>query len=388
MSQREQRVTPLEIFFDLVFVYAITQVTTLMAYNPTWQGIGRGLLMLAAVWWAWTGYAWLTNALEPEDNLVRAGVFTGMAAMLFAAIAVPGAFGPEAVLFGVAYVLVRLINVALYVIAGRRDDDFRRAALRFGPTAAFGSLVILAASFVDGDAQIALWMIAIVTLYVGPLIAGRQSWRIPPTHFAERYGLVVIIALGESIVVIRFATAGVELEPGVIAAAGFGLAAIVALWWAYFDVVAVVAERQLSKTGGVARARLARDYYSYLHMPMIAGIVLFALGLEIAIHAVTEPLAAVPAVALCGGLSLYFLTHVGMRILLVSFIRRTTPDRPHWIAPGRLAGAIAMLAVIPAAMTLPAVAAVAVVAVLCWALIVWDVVRYREQRIEIREARR
>src|SRR5919204_2251650 len=135
MAQREQRVTPLELFFDLVFVYAITQVTLLMSGDLTWRGMGQGQLVLGALWWAWTGYAWLTNTLEPEEGAVRAGMFGGMAAMLVAALAVPGAFGADAVLFGVAYLFVRLINLALYGIAGKRDREFGRTVLRFAPTA-------------------------------------------------------------------------------------------------------------------------------------------------------------------------------------------------------------------------------------------------------------
>ena len=132
-SEREQRVTPLELFFDLVVVFAITQVTAFMSHDLTWGGVGRGLLVLAAIWWAWTGFAWLTNHLEPEEGLVRAGMFAAMAAMLVVALAVPGSFGNEAVLFGVAYLLIRVINLLLYAIAARRDPDLLRAIVRFGP---------------------------------------------------------------------------------------------------------------------------------------------------------------------------------------------------------------------------------------------------------------
>jgi len=370
-----------------VFVYAVTQVTTLMSQDLTGQGVGRGLLVLAALWWAWTGYAWLTNMLEPEEGLVRAGMFAAMAAMLVAAIAVPGAFGADAVLFGVAYVLVRLVNLSLYGIAGKRDPDFRRAMVRFAPTAAIGPVLILAAGFAGGAARLVLWVIAILALYAGPLIDRGQGWRISPAHFAERYGLIVIVALGESIVAIGFATAGVEITPAIVGAAVLGLAVIAALWWAYFDVFAVLAQQQLSRTSGATRARLARDAYSYLHVPMIAGIVLFSLGLKITTRDVHEPLALVPAVALCGGLSLYYLTHVVIRVRLVAFIRRTTDERPGWIGPGRLAAAICTLASIPAALALPALAALALVAVVCWALIIWDVLHYREDRVQVRQAR-
>jgi low temperature requirement protein LtrA len=387
MPRPEQRVTPLELFFDLVFIYAITQVTTLMSEDLSWRGIGRGVLVLAALWWAWTGYAWLTNTLEPEEGIARAGMFAGMGAMLVAALAVPRAFGDDAVLFGVAFVLVRVVNLSLYAVAGKRDPEFLQTVARFAPTAAVGPLIILAAGFVDGAVQAALWLIAILALYSGPLIDRGRGWRISPAHFAERYGLVVIVALGESIVAIGIAAAGVDLTASVVAAAVLGLAVIAALWWSYFDVYALLAERQLAETSGVTRARLARDYFSYLHMPMIAGIVLFALGLKVTTHDAGETLDTIPAVALCGGLSLYFLTHVAMRMRLVHFIRRTTTERPGWIGPGRLAAAIGTLALIPAALALPALAALALEAALCWALIVWDVLHYREHRDQVRQER-
>jgi low temperature requirement protein LtrA len=387
MAQREQRVTPLELFFDLVFVYAITQVTQLMSHDPTWRGVARGMLVLAALWWAWTGYAWLTNTLEPEEGQVRAGMFGAMAAMLVVALAVPEAFESDAVLFGVAYLIVRLLHLLLYAIAGKRDPDLLGAVLRFTPSATLAPAIILAAGFVDGRAQATLWVVALAVDYLGALIGRGAGWHVSPAHFAERHGLIVIIALGESIIAIGVGAAGVSLTPGILSAAVLGIVAIAALWWAYFDVMAVLAQRQLSETSGATLARLARDYYSYLHLPMIAGIVLFALGLKETIEQVDERLATIPAVALCGGLSLYFLTHVALRVRLVHFIRRATTERPGWIGPGRLVTGIAMLALIPAALALPALASLALVTGVCCALIAWDVIHYREHRIEVRQAR-
>jgi low temperature requirement protein LtrA len=387
MAQREQRVTPLELFFDLVLVYAITQVTQLMSHDPTWRGVGRGLLVLAALWWAWTGYAWLTNALEPEEGQVRAGMFGAMTAMLVVALAVPEAFGADAVLFGVAYLIVRLLHILLYEIAGKRDPDLLRAVVRFVPSATLAPAIILAAGFVEGRLRIGLWGIALAIDYGGALIGRGQGLSVSPAHFAERHGLIVIIALGESIVAIGVGATGVSHTAGNISAAILGIVVIAALWWAYFDVIAVLAQQQLSETSGATRARLARDCYSYLHLPMVAGIVLFALGLKTTIEQVREPLAMIPAVALCGGLSLYFLAHVALRIRLVHFIRHTTAERPGWIGPGRLATAIGMLAAIPAALELPALIALALVAAICCSLIAWDVVHYREHRIEVRQAR-
>jgi low temperature requirement protein LtrA len=226
-----------------------------------------------------------------------------------------------------------------------------------------------------------------VILYAGAVIGRGAGWRVEPAHFAERHGLIVIIALGESIVAIGVGSRGEALTPGVVTAAVLGMVVLCALWWTYFDVIAVLSQQQLSEATGAARARLARDYYTYLHLPMIMGIVLFALGLRITIDQVGEPLATTPAVALCGGLSLYFLTHVGLRLRLVHFIRRSTSDRPGWIGPGRLATGIGMLVLIPAALAVPALVALGLVAALCWALIAWDVLHYREHRSEVRRVR-
>jgi low temperature requirement protein LtrA len=387
MAVREQRVTPLELFFDLVFVYAITQVTLLMSEDTTWPGVGHGLLVLAVLWWAWGGYAWLTNTLEPEEGEVRAGMFIAMAAMLIVALAVPEAFEAHAVLFGVAYLIVRLLHLLLYAIAGRRDPDLLGAVLRFTPSATLAPVIILAAGFFDGNTQAALWIVAVAVDYLGGLIGRGAGWRVSPAHFAERYGLIVIIALGESIVAIGVGAAGEPLTAGVVTAAILGIVVIATLWWAYFDVYAVLAQRQLSETSGATRVRLARDYYSYLHLPMIAGIVLFALGLKKTIEHVGEPLATTPAVALCGGLSLYFLTHVGLRVRLVHFIRRATTERPRWVGPGRLATGIGLLAILPAALEVSALIALGLVTGVCCALVAWDVVYYREHRIEVRQAR-
>jgi low temperature requirement protein LtrA len=386
-TESEQRVTPLELFFDLVVVFAFTQVTRLMADDLSWSGVGHGLLVLAALWWAWAGFAWLTNALEPEEGQVRAGMFAAMAAMLVLGLAVPGAFDSDAVLFGVAYLVVRLVNLALYLVAGKRDPGFHRAVVRLAPAAAIGVALILVAGFADGLWQVVLWVIALVVTYSAALVGHGQGWNISPAHFSERYGLVVIIALGESVVSLGLGAQGLSLSAGIVSAAVLGILVIAALWWAYFDVVAVLGHRQLSQASGPSRARLARDSYPYLHLPMIAGIVLFALGLEVTVDHVDEPLAAVPAVALSGGLSLYYLSHVAMRIRLVYFMRRSSSDTPGLIGPGRLVTGLVMLALIPSALELRALVSLALVTAVCWALIAWDVVHYREHRVEVRRER-
>ena len=308
-------------------------------------------------------------------------------AMLVVAFAVPGAFGTDAVLFAVAYLIVRVLNLALYAVAGRRTPDLLRAVVRFAPVSGAGVALILVAAWTDGAWQEALWIAALAVIYGSALIGRGHGWHISPAHFTERYGLIVIVALGESIIAIGVGASDVPLTFGPVTAAILGIVVVAALWWAYFDVMAVLAHRTLAQTSGATRARLARDLYSYLHLPMIAGIVLFALGLEETIRHVGEPLATIPAVALCGGLSLYFLTHVAQRIRLVRFIRRTTTDRPGYIGPGRLAAGVAVLAVIPVALEVAALASLALVAAICCALIAWDLIHYREDRIEVRQAR-
>jgi low temperature requirement protein LtrA len=385
--EREQRVTPLELFFDLVVVFAITQVTQLMSNDLTWRGVGHGLLVLAAIWWLWTGYAWLTNTLEPEAGVVRAGMFAAMTGMFLVALAVPRAFGDEGVLFAVAYLVVRLINLALYGISNRDNRRLSRALMRFATREAITPLLILTAAFVDSPWMEALWVIALAVVYSDVVFGRGRDARISPSHFAERYGLIVIIALGESVIALGVGAAHGSLTLGIVSASILGILVIAALWWAYFDVLAVLVQGQLTQTSGSTQAQLARDHYRYLHLPMIAGIVLFALGLHETIEDVGEPLSAVSAVALFGGLSLYFLAHVVQRIRLVHFIRHATSERPGYIGPGRLAACLVMLTLIPAALELPALASLGVSAAVCCGLIAWDLIHYREERVDVRRAR-
>jgi low temperature requirement protein LtrA len=385
--EREHRVTPLELFFDLVFVFAVTQVTQLMVRDLTWRGLGRGMLVLAAIWWLWTGYAWLTNSLEPEEGVVRAGMFGGMAAMFLLALALPNAFESQTLLFGGAYLVARLINLALYTLVARGDRELLRFLSRFAVTEMIPPLLIIATAWTDGGWRVTLWVIAIAFTYSGVVIGRGRDRPISPAHFAERYGLIVIIALGESVVALGVAAAHSSITIGIAAASVLGIVVTAALWWAYFDVLAVLSHRQLSQTSGGTQTQLARDYYRYLHLPMIAGIVLFALGLHVTIEHVDEPLDAVSAVALCGGLSLYFLTHVLQRIRLVWHVRRTSEQRVGWIGPGRLVASVAMLLLIPVALQTPALASLALAAAVCCGLIAWDLIHYREERVEIRRGR-
>ena len=371
--EAEHQVTPLELFYDLAFVFAVTQVTSLLAHDPTWHGLLRGMLMLAALWWAWTGYAWLTSTMDVDEGGVRLAMLASMGAMIFAALAVPGAFTHDAVLFGSFYLLVRLLHVVLYAIVSRGDPDLLGAVLRLAPTVAFGASLILLAGFAHGDTRIFIWLVALAVDYVGPAVFGAgRGWRIAPEHFAERHGLIILIALGESIVAIGVG-ASFELVTRVIAAAALGIVVVSALWWLYFDVAAIFARIRLTQARGVEQAQLARDAYSYLHLPLVAGIVLFAFGLKVTIGHASEELDTVPAVGLCGGAALYLLGHV-------AFLFRATGR----IFRRRTAGGVVLLALIPAAIVVPALAALALVTVVCSIVVAYEAIRRRESRARVR----
>jgi low temperature requirement protein LtrA len=371
----EHQVTPLELFFDLVFVFAITQVTRLLVDDPTPGGVLRGMLVLAALWWAWAVYAWLTSATDVDEGGVRLAMLASMGAMFGVALAVRGAFGDDAVLFGCAYVLVRLLHIVLSGIVARDDANRWSAIVRFAPTSIVGPLLLILAGFLDGNDRIAVWVIALAIDYLGPTVIGMgRGWRIAPEHFAERHGLIIIIALGESLIAIAVGFAGgLELVSGVLVAAALGIVAVSALWWLYFDVAALFARNRLMQASGLEQARLARDAYSYLHLPLVAGIVLFAFGLETTLHHIGDTLDTVPAFGLCGGVALYLLAHV-------EFLYRTIGR----VFRRRTLGAVVLLALVPAALVLPALASLALVSAVCVLVATYEAIARREYRIKLR----
>jgi low temperature requirement protein LtrA len=369
----ESRVTPLELFFDLVFVLALTQCTALMAANPSWRGVAQGMLVLGVMWWSWVGYSWLTSVVDPEEGTVRLGIFAAMAASLVTALCVPDVFGDLGLLFACAYAVVRGGQILLFVVASRDDPGLRHSVLGLAVSTAIGVGLLVAASFADGILQGAIWGLALLLDIGGPLLIDASGWRLEPSHFAERHGLIVIIALGESIVAIGVG-AGAHVDAGVVAAAVLGMAVAAALWWLYFDVVALVAERRLSNAeAGLERNRIARDSFSYLHLPMIAGIVLLALGMKKTLGHVEDPLKLVPAFAMLGGTAIYLLAHVAFRYRNI-----------HRLSHQRLACAVLLLALVPAAIELPSLATLAILAAALAVLIVYERSRFAELRGRLR----
>ena len=372
----EHRVTPRELFFDLVFVFAFTQVAALLAGDPTFAGIGRGVLVLGALWWAWTAYAWLTNTVDPEEGVIGAALLVALIAMLVAALVVPDVFDDEGVLFGAAFLVVIAMHLALYALAGRGNRDLLAAVLRLAPWTLLGAALILAAGVAEG-ARTWLWLAALACTYVGAFMSGSTGWQLHASHLAERYGLVIIIALGEAFVSIGIGAAGIDIGPGEVVAAILGLLVATSFWLAYFDFFSIRGEQMLRAREGPERVALARDAYAYAHLPMIIGIVLFAFAMKTIVAHVGDELDTVAAFALCGGSALYLLTYSAIRIRLERRLR---------VSRGRLVAALVLLLVLPVATAVPALAALAIVTAVWLALHAYELVWWREARAESRSA--
>ena len=370
-----ERVSPLELFFDLVFVLAITQCTALMSHDPTWRGIGRGLVVLGLLWWSWVGYAWLTSVVDPDEGGVRLVLFAAMAALLVTSLCVPDAFGDLGLTLALAYGGVRAAHIALFILASRDDAGLRTAVVGLAVSTAIGVGILVTGAFFDGQARLAVWATALVFDMAGPLFIDTSGWRIVAGHFAERHGLIMIVALGESIVAIGVgAEAGVD--GGVIVAAILGIAVACAFWWVYFDVAALMAARRLADVESLKeRNALARDAFSYLHLSMVAAIVLVALGMKSTLAHVGDPLGWETATALVGGAALYLLGHVAFKLRsLGSF------------SVQRFVAALVLVACVPLAHEVDALVSVAVVAVVLWSLIAFEALHYAEARDLVRHA--
>jgi low temperature requirement protein LtrA len=304
---------------------------------------------------------------------VRLVMFAAMAAFLVAALCVPGAFGRDALLFACAYAVVRAAHIVLFTLASREDSALRRSVAGLAASTALGVALLLIAAFTSGGVQLGLWALALLLDAGGPFLFGADGWRLVPGHFAERHGLIVIIALGESVVAIGIGAKD-GIEAGVVLAAILGVVVAAALWWVYFDVTAIVAGRRLSRAApGRERNEIARDSYSYLHFPMVAGIALVALGLKFTIEDVGDPLKLAVSSAMLGGAALYLLAHVAFRLRNMRTLSRR-----------RLFCAVLLLALVPVGTTLPSLATLGILATVLAVLIAYETLRYAESRERVR----
>ena len=373
-SESEDSVSPVELFFDLVFVFAFVQVTTFLAEDLTWFGVARAVALLAVLWWGWVCYSWLTDAISTEENLSeRVAIFGATAVMFIVALAVPNAFDDGAVLFGFAYFVARALHVALY--ASATTPETRDAILRLAPGFLGGPLLLVGAGFLDGPLQGVLWIVAIVIDYGIAYVRGVAGFHIHAEHFVERYRDIVIIALGESVLAMGLGLGnnGLALPPETITAAFLGIVLAATFAWLYFDYVTHAMEENLAAVDGRERARMARDTYSYFHFPIVVGIIFVAFGLKETVAQPLTPLAVIPALALCGGGALYLLGDAACRLRDVGKV--STP---------RLAVAIGVCVFIPMALWVPSLVVLAALVVVFMGLAIFETI-YSEFRHSVHE---
>jgi low temperature requirement protein LtrA len=322
---QERRTSPVELLWDLVFVFAITQVTTLLWREETWKGFGRAMLVLALVWWAWSAFVWAANAQLPDSPTLRACLLVSSVAIFVAGLSVPHAFGSEATLFAATYAVVRLLHLALYADASRQGNASWSAIAGFALTVCIGMALLIAGSFATGVVRTGLWVLAAAIDYAGPAWLTRERLRglqeVAVAHFAERYGLFVIICLGESIVAIGVGALGVSAERPltghIVVAVALGVLITIAMWWTYFvSGFADSAEERLRDHDDPVLA--AADGYSYIHLVIVAGIITFAVGVKILTRgSVSAPLPDTARLALCGGVALYLAGHAAFVLRVV-----------------------------------------------------------------------
>jgi low temperature requirement protein LtrA len=303
----EKAAHPLELFFDLVFVFAITQVVSLIVQDLTLAGVLRGALVLALMWWAWTNWTWTTNMVNLEPRIIRVAVLASMLGVFGMAFAVPTAFEGDGDWLAVGYVIVRIIAAVVFVIGIRRDRDELKAVLTYLPVSLAATALVLVGGLVGGEALQWIWLAALWVEVIGAAFSGQANWKVDAGHFAERHGLILIIALGEGIIVVGLTLEGSTIETALALHLVVGLTGVCALWWAYFDRLEEVMVSALRLAEGRETGHIARDVYSLLHYPMILGIVFYAVALEEAFLHPDDPMESVVAALFVAALGLYLL---------------------------------------------------------------------------------
>jgi low temperature requirement protein LtrA len=372
-----QRATTLELFYDLVFVFAITQVSHLLLEHLTWEGAGQSAFVLLVVWWSWNYTTWVTNELDPRSTVVRLLLIALMLASLLMAIAIPEAFGDEALLFAGSYVAIQVGRHAFLTFAAADPGTIERhRAGRILTWFVAAGVLWIAGALADGSTRTLLWLAALALDYGAPLVTywlpGRprlsaEAWEVGSEHFAERFQLFIIIALGETIVITGATTAELELTTATVAAFGLAFLATAALWWLYFNLVAAIVERRLAESEN--RTLLARDAYTYLHVLIVAGILLAAVGDELVIAHPTEELADAELAAVVAGPALYLLAHVALRLRMTGTI-----------SGRRLVGALACIAIAAVGTFAPALVVAGLLFGVLVAVIVGDQVAAARRR--------
>jgi len=314
VSPEDQSVTFVELFFDLVFVFSVTQVVGILHHELDWTGAGQSILIFWLVWWAWTQFTWALNAADTTHHIVQLGTLVATAVAFFMAVAVPDAFAGGALWFAVPYVLVRVIGLTLYAWVASENPSQRAAVRLFAVVSSGGLAAVLIGGFNSGPMQAWFWGFAIFLDIIAAAVGGQaEGWNLHPEHFGERHGLFVIIALGETLIVAAGGVTGARWTGELIAVAVLAVAITCGLWWSYFPRAKPILDRALESSPEAGQAGIARDVFSLAHFPMLLGVITYAVAIEEVIAHPAEALSFAGRIALAGGL-LFFAGGMVMAI--------------------------------------------------------------------------
>jgi low temperature requirement protein LtrA len=347
VSPHSQSATFVELFFDLVFVFAITQVTAMLYHDVSWGGAGRAILVFWLVWWAWTQFTWALNAADTEHPWIQLATLGATGVAFFMAVAVPEAFEGAAAWFALPYVAVRVIGLGVYVGVMRENESGRQAVRTFGVASLGGLAAVLLGVWAGPGSQPLFWLLAIFLDFVAAGVAGGGDWQLHPEHFAERHGLIVIIALGESLIVAASGLVGADRTPALLTVGFLAVSIICALWWSYFPVAKPELEKALERTPPQDMGKLARDAFSFAHFPMLCGVVACAVAIESAVGHPEDPLENAERLALALGLFL-FVGGLALALRRASCTLRTS----RVVVSAATALAVYFVAGVPATVTL------------------------------------
>jgi len=309
-----EHVTALELFFDLVFVFTITQLTSLLAKDPSLTGFLQMLLIFGNVWWMYGGYAWLTNAVPPRELGVRLLLLVGMGGFLVVALAIPTAFGAGGLAFGLGYLVVTLVHTGVFLRTSQQS--VLKAMTGLGPFNLVTAGLLVVAGLTNGNARWLLFGAGFVLHWLTPLFTRTGGFRIRSGHFVERHGLILLIAIGESVVAVGIGLGTIALPAGRIATALLGLALAAGLWWLYFNGEEERAERALDGAAFERRAWMSLNAFGYVFLLVLGGIVLVAAGMKLAVVSYNEPSTLATAVLLAAGVAAYAIGLVLFRLVL------------------------------------------------------------------------
>lgn len=364
VSPEDQKVTFVELFFDLVFVFSVTQVVSLLHDELNWITVGQAILVFWLVWWGWSQFTWALNTANTTHHLVQLGVLLAAAITLFMGISLPGAFQDRSLWFAITYILVRVIGLILFSLVALEDPTMRAALRTWTILSITGFIAVLVGGTMGGAAQYWLWGLAIVLDVFAAAVSGQaEEWNLQPDHFSERHGLFVIIALGETLIVTASEVTDTVLSFDLIAVGVLAVAITCALWWSYFVRAKPVLDHALESSQGAVRSMMAKDVYSMLHFPMLFGVITYAALVETAVAHPTEPLSLAGRLALAIGLVLFV---GGMAVA----VRRATGSRMR----------ARLILILPTAMVIVAIAGVSVAVTLGIALTGMLAILVLEQR--------